>query len=55
MSNDTTTSKRPTHKAYSVRKYQQNGEHKSEWTPIGVYPFRGGVERRSPSVRIRRA
>jgi hypothetical protein len=35
MSKDTTTSKRPTHTAYSVRKYQKNGEHKSQWTPIG--------------------
>ncbi len=39
MSNDATTtssSKRPTHTAYSVRKYQKNGEHKSDWTQIGV-------------------
>lgn len=39
MSNDTTatTSKaKPTHKAYNVRKYQQNGAHKSDWTVIGV-------------------
>ena len=36
MSNDTTTSKRPTHTAYSIRKYKQNGEHKSQWTRIGA-------------------
>ncbi len=42
MSNDTTTSNsatpknRPTHTAYSVRKYQKNGEHKSDWTQVGV-------------------
>jgi hypothetical protein len=44
MSNDTNTSKRPTHKAYSVRKYQKNGEHKSEWTPIGVAWLHGDGE-----------
>jgi hypothetical protein len=38
MSNDTTpTAKnRPTHTAYSVRKYKKNGEHKSDYTPIGA-------------------
>ena len=36
MSNDTTTSKRPTHTAYSVRDYQRNGQKESDWTRIGV-------------------
>jgi hypothetical protein len=37
MTNDTTTTKqRPTHTAFSVRKYKQNGAHKSSRTPIGA-------------------
>jgi hypothetical protein len=36
MSNETTTSKRPTHSAYSVRDYTKNGERKADWTAIGV-------------------
>ena len=36
MSNDTTTSKRPTHTAYSVREYQKGSETKSDWTRIGI-------------------
>jgi hypothetical protein len=36
MTNDTTTSKRPTHSAYSVREYTKGGEKKSAWSPIGV-------------------
>ena len=36
MSNDTKTSKRPTHYAYSVRDYQQNKEWKADWTRVGV-------------------
>ena len=35
MSNDTTT-KRPTHTAYSVREYTKNGQKESDWTRIGV-------------------
>ena len=37
MSNDTaTTSKRPTHTAFSVREYQKNGEkRKSDWSRVG--------------------
>jgi hypothetical protein len=34
MSN--TTKNRPTHTAYSVRRYKKNGEHKSARTPIGA-------------------
>ena len=45
MSNTTTTSKqRPTHTAYSVRKYTQNGEHKSDWTRIGAAWLHGDGE-----------
>lgn len=37
MTNDTTTTKqRPTHTAFSVRKYKQNGAHKSSRTPLGL-------------------
>jgi len=36
MTNDTNTSKRPTHTAYSVREYKANNERKSEWTRIGI-------------------
>jgi hypothetical protein len=36
MNNDTTTSKRPTHTAFSVRDYTVGGEKKADWTPIGV-------------------
>ena len=37
MSNDTTTSgKRPTHTAYTVRDYETRGERKSDWTRIGI-------------------
>ena len=36
MTNDTTTSKRPTHIAYTVSDYTTNGERKSDWTAIGV-------------------
>jgi hypothetical protein len=38
MSNDTTTtsSKRPTHTAYSVREYQIGGEKKSDWNRVGI-------------------
>jgi hypothetical protein len=39
MSNDTThttSSKRPTHTAFSVRDYTKNGERKADWTPVGV-------------------
>jgi hypothetical protein len=36
MTNSTTTKNRPTHTAFSVRKYQKNGEHRSDWTPVGV-------------------
>jgi hypothetical protein len=36
MSNTTTTSKRPTHLAYSVRDYEKAGETKADWTRIGV-------------------
>lgn len=35
MSNTTATN-RSTHIAYSVREYQQSGETKSGWAPIGV-------------------
>ena len=35
MSNEATTSKQPTHTAYSVRDYQKNGERKSDWVAIG--------------------
>ena len=43
MSNDTTAKNRPTHTAYSVRKYTKNGEHKSDYTPIGaVWPHGDG-------------
>jgi hypothetical protein len=38
MSNDTNTntSNRPTHTAYSVRKYKKNGEYKSQYNAIGA-------------------
>jgi hypothetical protein len=37
MSNDTTTTKqRPTHNAFTVRKYKVNGEHRSQYTKIGA-------------------
>ncbi len=36
MSNDTTTGKRPTHTAYSVREYSKNGETKSAWSSISI-------------------
>ncbi len=36
MSNDTTVKTRPTHNAFLVRKYKVNGEHRSEYTPIGA-------------------
>jgi hypothetical protein len=34
--NNETSSKRPTHTAYSVRDYQKNGQSESDWTRIGV-------------------
>jgi hypothetical protein len=37
MSNDTTTSsKRPTHTAYSVREYTKNGQKAADWNRVGV-------------------
>ena len=36
MSNDTTTSNRPTHTAYSVREYTKNGQKESDWNRVGV-------------------
>jgi hypothetical protein len=36
MSNNTTTSKRPTHTAYSVRDYTKNSERKADWVRVGV-------------------
>ena len=38
MSNDTTTTsaKRPTHTAYSVREYTKNGQKESDWNRVGV-------------------
>jgi hypothetical protein len=36
MSNEQTSSKRPTHTAYSVREYTKNGQKESDWTRIGV-------------------
>jgi hypothetical protein len=37
MSNDTTTTaKRPSFTAYSVRDYQKNGQKESDWNRIGV-------------------
>lgn len=36
MSNDTTTNKRPTHTAYSVREYHKQGQTESDWTRIGA-------------------
>jgi hypothetical protein len=36
MNNDTTIKTRPTHTAFIIRKYKQNGEHRSEYTPIGA-------------------
>lgn len=45
MSNTTTTSKqRPTHNAFSVRKYKLNGEHRSEYTLIGAAWLHGDGE-----------
>lgn len=44
MSNDTTNTKRPTHTAFSVRKYKKNGEHKSARTPIGAAWLHGDGE-----------
>jgi hypothetical protein len=32
----TTTPRRPTLTAYTVRDYERNGEKKSDWRPIGV-------------------
>ncbi len=43
MSKDSTTSKRPTHIAYSVREYQANGHTESDWTRVGaVWEHRSG-------------
>ncbi len=36
MSNETASSKRPTHTAYSVREYQQGGQRQADWSRIGV-------------------
>jgi hypothetical protein len=69
MSNDTNTnaSNRPTHTAYSVRKYKKNGEYKSQYTVIGAawqhgdgegfdiileaFPVNGRVTLRKPKPR----
>jgi hypothetical protein len=32
----TTTTRKPTHTAYSVRDYEKNGETNSDWTRVGV-------------------
>ncbi len=32
----TTTKNRPTHNAFAVRKYKQNGAHRAEYTVIGA-------------------